>query len=204
MPRAVSARGFFDGALTHLRIRSLRGHGIEGAEKTVAAEHRWGAALAPLRKGSCQRKLTEGSFLRSKPEQTIPPAFALLKPLPWRQFALTHLLIHLLRWRGNDYSDETITSGRALLATAVGAIRLWIVPIRLLQCHGYESADKTAAVRHRDTAVNSSAVISSALPATAVACLPLEGKVGRSEAESRMRCLNPHYKVLNHLISHLR
>ena len=34
-------------------------------------------------------------------------------------------------------------------------------------------------------------------------CLPLEGKVGRSEAESRMRCLNSLKKALIHLISQL-
>ena len=48
-------------------IRLLRQLGYEGAEETGRASHYRSAVLAPLRKGSCQRKLTEGSFLRSKP-----------------------------------------------------------------------------------------------------------------------------------------
>ncbi len=49
----------------------------------------------------------------------------------------------------------------------MGAMRLEIVPIHLLRSLGYEAADETAAVRHRETAVKSCADVGGALPATA-------------------------------------
>ncbi len=49
--------GFFGGARTQLRIRILRQPGIEASVETMKPPH----PLAPLRKGSCQRQLTEGS-----------------------------------------------------------------------------------------------------------------------------------------------
>ena len=55
--------------MTQLRIRFLRQPGIESAGKTGKLPLIAGAvqillrtSLAPLRKGSCQRKLTEGSL----------------------------------------------------------------------------------------------------------------------------------------------
>ena len=45
--------------------------------------------------------------------------------------------IHLLRWHGYYYADET--------AIAIGAIRLEISPIHFLRQLGYEGAEETAA-----------------------------------------------------------
>ena len=57
--------------------------------------------------------------------------------------------------KGGVGAGLACTSDNNVGATiAVGAIRLWIMPKRLLQQLGYESADKTAAGRYRDTAVN--------------------------------------------------
>ncbi len=50
---------------------------------------------------------------------------------------------------------------------AMEAIRLWILRIHLLRQLGYESADETVAVRHRDGAIFSIANVGGALPATA-------------------------------------
>ena len=81
--------------MTHLPIRLLRLLGYEGAEETVCAAHYRGALLAPLRKGSCQRQLTEGSF--------FVPALALLP-------------IRLLRQHGYEAAEKTVTSGRPMVA----------------------------------------------------------------------------------------
>ena len=65
-------------------------------------------------------------------------------------------------------------------ATAVEAIRLEILPIRSLRVPGYESTNKTVAVRHRDSAAKSCSAVGSELPLAASECLPLaklEGKV---------------------------
>ena len=70
-------------------------------------------------------------------------------------------------------SDENVgaTIGRPLLAA--GAVRLEISPIHLLRLLGYENAEKTVAVRYRDTAVKSTAIVRGALPLAASECLPL-------------------------------
>ena len=65
----------------------------------------------------------------------------------------------------------------------MGAERLKIVRIHLLRQHGYEGAEETIAVRHRVGAAKSLADVGIGI------AFPFEGKVGRSEAESRMRCL---------------
>ena len=63
---------------------------------------------------------------------------------------------------------------RSLRATGVEPIRLWILPIRLLRLLGYDTSDKTVAVRHRDIAVKSYLIVRSAIAPTAVASLPVE------------------------------
>ena len=113
-----TAPSFFNGALTQLRIRILRWHGIEGAEETISASH----------------------YCSALQSATDNPS-----GLPQ---AATHLPLHK---GGNGAalvgtSVETVGASiaRPLLAagaTAVEAMRLWILPIHLLRQLGYESAD---------------------------------------------------------------